>query len=204
MTPCEGPATEGRLETGSATILANPRPPEPRGASGTSKTRPKSARWAATVNRTSDSPNNSCGHLRIADVLDWHGHRRVTRIVYTPGVSPKDPRCRRSPQPRTRLRHHHALGSGPASDRVPVTSRYAATKGQMAQRIVRSAHEGVRDAHQLVGRWRWPKHGARAVAGRQRSLGSTWLFGVTGQKRKSFAHRGTSGALASRARYVRD
>ena len=37
-----------------------------------------------------------------------------------------------------------------ASDRVPVTSRTPATKAKMAQRIVRSAHEGVRDAHQLV------------------------------------------------------
>ena len=37
-----------------------------------------------------------------------------------------------------------------ASARVPVTSRTPATKAKMAQRIVRSAHEGVRDAHQLV------------------------------------------------------
>src|SRR5258707_4994747 len=37
-----------------------------------------------------------------------------------------------------------------ASDRVPMTSRTPATKAKMAQRIVRSAHEGVRDAHQLV------------------------------------------------------
>ena len=37
-----------------------------------------------------------------------------------------------------------------ASDRVPVTSRTPATKAKMAQRIVRSAHEGVTDAHQLV------------------------------------------------------
>jgi hypothetical protein len=37
-----------------------------------------------------------------------------------------------------------------ASDRVPVTSRTPATKAKMAQQIVRSAHEGVRDAHQLV------------------------------------------------------
>jgi hypothetical protein len=37
-----------------------------------------------------------------------------------------------------------------ASDRVPVTSRTPATKAKMAQRIVRSAHEGIRDAHQLV------------------------------------------------------
>jgi hypothetical protein len=37
-----------------------------------------------------------------------------------------------------------------ASDRVPVTSRTPATKAKMAQRIVRSAQEGVTDAHQLV------------------------------------------------------
>ena len=37
-----------------------------------------------------------------------------------------------------------------ASDRVPVTSRTPATKAKMAQRIVRSAHEGITDAHQLV------------------------------------------------------
>jgi hypothetical protein len=37
-----------------------------------------------------------------------------------------------------------------ASDRVPVTSRTPATKAKMAQRIVRLAHEGITDAHQLV------------------------------------------------------
>jgi hypothetical protein len=37
-----------------------------------------------------------------------------------------------------------------ASDRVPVTSRTPATKAKMAQRIVRSAHEGITDAHPLV------------------------------------------------------
>jgi len=37
-----------------------------------------------------------------------------------------------------------------ASDRVPVTSRTPATKAKMAQHIVRSAHEGITDAHQLV------------------------------------------------------
>lgn len=37
-----------------------------------------------------------------------------------------------------------------AADRVPVNSRTPATKAKMAQRIVRSAHEGVRDAQQLV------------------------------------------------------
>jgi hypothetical protein len=37
-----------------------------------------------------------------------------------------------------------------AADRVPVTSRTPATKARMAQRIVRSAHEGITDAHQLV------------------------------------------------------
>ena len=43
-----------------------------------------------------------------------------------------------------------------ASDRVPVTSRTPATKAKMAQRIVRSAHEGVRDATNSWRR-RWPK-----------------------------------------------
>ena len=37
-----------------------------------------------------------------------------------------------------------------AADRVPVNSRTPATKAKMAQRIVRSAHEGIRDAQQLV------------------------------------------------------
>jgi hypothetical protein len=37
-----------------------------------------------------------------------------------------------------------------ASDRVPATSRTPATKAKMAQRIVRSAHEGVTDVQQLV------------------------------------------------------
>jgi len=37
-----------------------------------------------------------------------------------------------------------------ASDRVPATSRTPATKAKMAQRIVRSAHEGITDARQLV------------------------------------------------------
>jgi hypothetical protein len=37
-----------------------------------------------------------------------------------------------------------------AADRVPVSSRTPATKARMAQRIVRSAHEGIRDAQQLV------------------------------------------------------
>jgi hypothetical protein len=37
-----------------------------------------------------------------------------------------------------------------ASDRVPVTSRTPATKAKMAQRIVRSASEGITDAHLLV------------------------------------------------------
>lgn len=37
-----------------------------------------------------------------------------------------------------------------ASDRVPATSRTPATKAKMAQRIVRSAHEGVTDVHLLV------------------------------------------------------
>jgi hypothetical protein len=36
------------------------------------------------------------------------------------------------------------------SDRIPVTSRTPATKAKMAQRIVMSAHEGIRDAQQLV------------------------------------------------------
>jgi len=37
-----------------------------------------------------------------------------------------------------------------AANRVPATSRTPATKAKMAQRIVRMAHEGIRDAHQLV------------------------------------------------------
>lgn len=37
-----------------------------------------------------------------------------------------------------------------ASDRVPATSRTPATKAKMAQCIVRSAHEGIGDAPQLV------------------------------------------------------
>jgi len=37
-----------------------------------------------------------------------------------------------------------------ASDRVPATSRTPATKAKMAQRIVMSAHEGIRDAELLV------------------------------------------------------
>ena len=37
-----------------------------------------------------------------------------------------------------------------ATDCVPVTSRTPATKAKMAQRIVRSAHEGITDADQLV------------------------------------------------------
>ena len=37
-----------------------------------------------------------------------------------------------------------------ASDRVPVSSRTPATKAKMAQRIDRSANEGITDAHQLV------------------------------------------------------
>jgi hypothetical protein len=37
-----------------------------------------------------------------------------------------------------------------AADRVPVTSRTPATKAKMAQRIVRSASEGITDAHLLV------------------------------------------------------
>jgi hypothetical protein len=43
-----------------------------------------------------------------------------------------------------------------ASDRVPVMSPTPATKAETAQRIVRSAHEGITDAHELV---------AAAVAG---------------------------------------
>jgi hypothetical protein len=37
-----------------------------------------------------------------------------------------------------------------ATDRVPVPSRTPATKAKMAQRIVKSAHEGVTDPQQLV------------------------------------------------------
>jgi hypothetical protein len=36
------------------------------------------------------------------------------------------------------------------ADRVPLPSRTPATKTRMAQRIVRSAHEGVTDVQQLV------------------------------------------------------
>ena len=39
---------------------------------------------------------------------------------------------------------------GAVSDGVPATSRTPATKVKMAQRIVRSAHEDITDAHQLV------------------------------------------------------
>ncbi len=37
-----------------------------------------------------------------------------------------------------------------ASDRVPLTSRTPATKAKVAQRIVRSAHEGITDVDRLV------------------------------------------------------
>ena len=37
-----------------------------------------------------------------------------------------------------------------ATDRVPAPSRTPATKAKMAQRIVRSAHEGITDPQQLV------------------------------------------------------
>jgi hypothetical protein len=37
-----------------------------------------------------------------------------------------------------------------ATDRVPMPSRTSATKAKMAQRIVRSAHEGITDPQQLV------------------------------------------------------
>jgi hypothetical protein len=37
-----------------------------------------------------------------------------------------------------------------ASDRLPAPSRTPATKAKMAQRIVRSAQEGITDANQLV------------------------------------------------------
>jgi hypothetical protein len=37
-----------------------------------------------------------------------------------------------------------------ATDRVPVPSRTPATKAKMAQRIVRSAQEGITDPQQLV------------------------------------------------------
>jgi hypothetical protein len=50
----------------------------------------------------------------------------------------------------TRFRDHHACALDVASERVPATSRTPATKAKMAQRIVRSAHEGVRDAQTLV------------------------------------------------------
>jgi hypothetical protein len=37
-----------------------------------------------------------------------------------------------------------------AADRIPVTSQTPATKAKMAQRIVRSASEGITDAQSLV------------------------------------------------------
>jgi hypothetical protein len=37
-----------------------------------------------------------------------------------------------------------------APDRLAATSHTPATKAKMAQRIVRTAHEGITDAHQLV------------------------------------------------------
>ena len=37
-----------------------------------------------------------------------------------------------------------------ASDRIPVTSRTPVTKATMAQRILRSAHEGITDVDRLV------------------------------------------------------
>jgi hypothetical protein len=37
-----------------------------------------------------------------------------------------------------------------ATDRVPLPSRTPATKAKMAQRIVRSAHEGITDPQRLV------------------------------------------------------
>jgi hypothetical protein len=37
-----------------------------------------------------------------------------------------------------------------ASDRVPAPSRTPATKAKMAQRIIRSAQDGITDVHQLV------------------------------------------------------
>jgi hypothetical protein len=37
-----------------------------------------------------------------------------------------------------------------ASDRLPAPSRTPATKAKMAQCIIRSAHEGITDAYQLV------------------------------------------------------
>jgi hypothetical protein len=41
-------------------------------------------------------------------------------------------------------------GLDAATDRVPVPSRTPAIKAKMAQRIVRSAHEGITDPQQLV------------------------------------------------------
>lgn len=37
-----------------------------------------------------------------------------------------------------------------ASDRVPATSRTPATKARLAERIVRSAHEGIMNVDRLV------------------------------------------------------
>jgi hypothetical protein len=56
-----------------------------------------------------------------------------------------------------------------ASDRVPATSRTPATKARMAQRIVRSAHEGITDAQQLVAAAVAGRHGARALGPLRRS-----------------------------------
>ena len=51
-----------------------------------------------------------------------------------------------------------------ATDRVPVPSRTPATKAKMAQRIVRSAHEGITDPQQLVANSGGRRHGASALA----------------------------------------
>jgi hypothetical protein len=66
-------------------------------------------------------------------------------------AQPKDPKMPHTipafaPQFVTTMRR--ALET--ASDRVPAPSRTPATKARMAQRIVRSAHEGITDVQQLV------------------------------------------------------
>jgi hypothetical protein len=50
-----------------------------------------------------------------------------------------------------------------ATDRVPVPSRTPATKAKMAQRIVRSAHEGITDPQTARGDSGGRGHGASAV-----------------------------------------
>jgi len=77
-------------------------------------------------------------------------HHRVTRIDYRVAATkdPEVPQITTAFAPEFVSTMRWALDA--ASDRVPMTSRTPATKAKMAQRIVRSAHEGIRDANQLV------------------------------------------------------